>query len=107
MNNNSLYINTLRIIAKSNNYCFGETLLYKLRFQKINLVVMATDMGHANQKKLCDKCQYYNIPYINLLTKDEMYHIFNKNISSFGILDANLTKKFLENLNKGGFSNGN
>ena len=41
-----------------------------------------------------------------MLTKLDLANLFNKNISSFGITDENLAKKFEENLNKGGYHYG-
>ena len=41
-----------------------------------------------------------------MLTKLDLSNLFNKNISSFGITDDNLAKKFLENLDKGGIDYG-
>ena len=61
--------------------------------------------------QVCEGQQYdmnfENIPYITMLTKLDLANLFNKNISSFGITDENLAKKFEENLNKGGYHYGN
>lgn len=103
---NSLYINTIRICIKAKKCSFGETLLYDIRSNKVKLVVISTDAGQASSKKVIDKCNYFKVPYIILLSKFDLNALFNKGISSFGITDENLARKFIENLNKGGINYG-
>lgn len=107
MNNNNLYINTMQIILKAHKYCYGETLLYDIRYNKVKLVIIASDIGAASGKKIVDKCTFYKIPYQICLDKETLRSVFKKDLSSFGILDDNLAKKFLDNLNKGGVLHGN
>ena len=102
----NLFLNTIRICSKAKKVPFGETMWYDIRSNKVKAVVIATDAGEASSKKVRDKCNYYNIPYITMLTKLDLANLFNKNISSFGITDENLAKKFEENLNKGGYHYG-
>ena len=103
---NNLYINTIRICIKAKKYSFGETLLYDIRSNKVKLVVIATDAGQASSKKIIDKCKYFEVTYVVMLSKQDLFIIFNKDISSFGITDENLAIKFLNNLNKGGINYG-
>ena len=104
--NNTLLYNTIRICIKANKYSFGETLLFDIRSKRASIVVIANDAGSANKKKIIDKCNSNNVSYIELFNKAELYSLFSKNISSFGILDVNLAKKFKEKLNKGGYHYG-
>lgn len=99
-------LNTIRICIKARKYTFGETMLYDIRSNKVNVVIIASNAGEASKKKIIDKCNYFKVPYYVMLTKEEMMSLFNKNISSFGITDKNLTLKFIENLNKGGCQDG-
>ena len=104
--NDNLYINTIRICIKAKKISYGETMLYDIRSNHVKAVVIATDAGEASSKKVKDKCNYFKVPYIVMMDKATLQQLFNKNISSFGITDANLAKKFEENLNKGGFHYG-
>lgn len=97
---NNCSLNTLRIIKKASKYVFGDTLLEKIRTNKIFLVIIATDAGKASQKKIIDKCNSFSVSYIIDFDKDTLANIFSKNISSIGIVDKNLTDKFLENYQK-------
>ena len=81
-------------------------MFYDVRSNKVKLVIIATDAGAASSKKIVDKCSSFNVKYITMLTKNELQALFNKNISSFGITDDNLAKKFLNNLDKGGIDYG-
>ena len=104
---NNLYINTIRICIKAKKISFGETMLYDIRSGKAKVVVIATNAGEASSKKVMDKCNSFNVTCVKLLTKEELYELFSKNISGFAITDENLANKFKENLNKGGIHYGN
>ena len=98
----NLYLNTIRICIKANKYSFGETMLFDVRSNKAKVVIIATDAGAASSKKVIDKCNYFNVRYYTMLTKNDLVALFKKNISSYAITDENLAKKFIENMNKGG-----
>ena len=102
MLDNSLYINTIRICIKAKKISFGETMLYDIRSNKAKVVVIALDAGEASKKKVKDKCKSFEVTCIELLSKQELSYLFNKDISGFAITDENLANKFIENLNKGG-----
>ncbi len=103
---NELVINTIRICIKAKKYTYGETMLYDIKAHHVYIVVIALDAGSSTKKKIIDKCNFFHVQYVILFTKEELNCIFNKMISSFGIKDENLAKKFLENQNKGGIRNG-
>lgn len=92
------YLNTIGIIIKAHKYSFGDTMLNDIRKNTAHLVVISCDAGKSSIKKVIDKCNYYNVKYVTLMTKDDMQNMFHKSISSFAITDVNLAKKFLENL---------
>ena len=94
------YLNTIRIINKANKYTFGDGLIDKIRSGRVYLVVISHDMGESSKKKVKDKCNSYNVKYIELLDKIALNSLFNKSISCFGITDENLAKKLLENIEK-------
>lgn len=102
----NLHLNTIRICIKAKKISFGETMLYDIRSNKAKAVVIATNAGEASLKKITDKCKSFNVFFIKMFTKEELYDLFHKNISSFAITDENLAKKFIENLNKGGLHYG-
>ena len=104
---NNLYINTIRICIKAKKISIGETMLYDIRSNKAKVVVIATDAGEASKKKVKDKCKSFEVKCIEMLTKQDLAILFNKDISGFAITDENLANKFIENLNKGGIHYGN
>lgn len=81
-------------------------MLYDIRSNKVKVVVIALDAGEASKKKITDKCKHFKVQYFIMLSKQDLRSLFNKDISSFGITDENLAKKFIENLNKGGIHYG-
>ena len=92
--------NTLNIIIKAHKFTYGDKLIDDIRQNKVSLVIVALDAGADSKKRVHDKCNYYQIECLDLFTKEELFNFFKKNISSFGITDINLTKKFKENLKK-------
>ena len=107
MLNNNLYINTIRICIKAKKISIGETMLYDIRSNKAKVVVVATNAGEASKKKVMDKCKSFKVTCIEMLSKEELSYLFNKDISGFAITDENLANKLKENLNKGGITYGN
>ena len=81
-------------------------MLYDIRSNNAKVVIIALDAGEASKKKISDKCKSFEVVYFNMLTKADLRCLFNKDISSFCITDENLAKKFIENLNKGGYHYG-
>jgi len=94
----ALYINTIQIIIKAHKYSFGDTMLNDIRNNKAHLVVISSDAGKSSIKKVIDKCNFYNVKYITLLDKAQMFELFKKEISSFAVIDENLAKKLINNL---------
>ena len=82
-------------------------MLYDIRSNKAKVVVIATNAGEASKKKVMDKCKSFDVTCIEMLTKQDLAYLFNKDISGFAITDENLANKFKENLNKGGIHYGN
>lgn len=102
----NLYLNTLRICIRAGKLTFGETLLFDIRSNHVFAVIVATDAGEASKKKVTDKCKSFDVPYFIMMNKNELRALINKDVSSIGIKDENLAKKFIDNLNKGGVNYG-
>lgn len=101
--NSALYFNTIQLSIRANKFAYGDRLLEDIRHQSVYIVLIAQDSGEASKKKIIDKCKFYQIPYFVIFNKAELFQLFKKDLSSFGITDKNLAKKLIENLNKGGF----
>ena len=71
MTYNSYCLNTIRICIKARKYSFGETMIYDIRGQKANVVIIAKDAGEASKKKIIDKCNYLCAQTRYLIHEDE------------------------------------
>ncbi len=68
------------------------------------LVIVAEDASDNTKKLFHDKCTFYNVPVINLGSKEELGHAIGKEFrASLAILDegfANAIKKKIESLSQ-------
>ena len=99
MNNKA--ITTLQIALGARKIVFGEQLLKKIQSKQVFVVILALDAGQASAKKIMDKCQFYKIPVFVTFQKEDFKQIIHKDVSSLGIVDKNLAKKWIENIKEG------
>ena len=99
MNNKA--ISTLQIALGTRKIVFGEQLLKKIQSKQVFVVILALDAGQASAKKITDKCQFYKIPVFVTFQKEDFKQIIHKDVSSLGIVDKNLAKKWIENIKEG------
>ena len=50
----------------------GDTVLQKIRDRKACVVIVSTEASDRTKKTFKDKCSYYNIPYTENYTKEEL-----------------------------------
>lgn len=82
----------LGIAMKSGNLVSGELpTLTAIRSGEAGLVVVAGDASDNTKKTFIDKCEYYDIPVIICLTKEQLGHAIGKEYrSSAAVLDPGL-----------------
>lgn len=96
---------TLGMARKANKIVIGETLVKEIQNKKVNLVIIAVDASDNSKKMLMNKCSYYEIEYVIILSKEQMAKAINKTmVSGVGISDINLAIKFKKNMKEGDFN---
>ena len=101
-------LNTIGICKCANKISYGETLIKDIKNHNIDIVVICEDTSDNSKKKIIDKCSYYKCEYVVMFTQEEMKKIISRNdpVSAVGIKDSNLAKKFKENIERKGESDG-
>lgn len=85
----------LGFAIRGKKFSIGESVLF--RKNKIKLVLLAEDTSSSTKKKYLDKLSYYQIPYIEYGTKNELGELLRKNeISIFAIEDSNIAKQVIK-----------
>lgn len=100
-------LSTLGICACARKISYGETLLKDIKSKKVHLVVVASDSSDNSKKKIIDKCNFYGCEYVVCFDKESITKSIGRVdlVSSVGIKDYNLVKKFKENIEREGGSN--
>ena len=100
-------LNTLGLCKCAGKISYGETLLKEIKNKKVYLVVVASDASDNSKKKIIDKCNFYKCEYLVCLDKDSITKAIGRDalVSSVGIKDYNLVKKFKENIERDGDQN--
>ncbi|AKU79568.1 L7Ae/L30e/S12e/Gadd45 family ribosomal protein [Spiroplasma turonicum] len=99
MNKDKL-LNALGLVSAANKLIYGIKLFEKIKENKISLVIIASDIGISQHKKIKNKCNFYNVPYYdNLINGIELSKSIGKtNIKIIGIQDQNFIKLILKNI---------
>lgn len=98
MMTNNVY-NMLGLASRARKIVTGETLFTKIRAQEVHLVIIASDASENSQKKICDKCTFYDIDYIIEGGIDDLSKAIGKsNRVAVGIMDIGFAKKIKEKI---------
>lgn len=85
--------NLLGMAMRARRVALGDSVLASIQSRRAALVLIAADIGANQRKKLCDKCAFYQIPYVfveNAVWIDEA--IGQHNRKSVAILDSGFAK---------------
>ena len=100
MNKNTNWLSTLGLAARARKLISGEELVVKeVRNQKAIVVLLANDASANTNKKIHDKCSYYNVPIKVVGDRYELGRAIGKEARVVvAILDAGFGKKILSML---------
>ena len=92
----SNYLNILGLAFRARKCSTGEEVIIKaIQRNKANLILIANDIGKQTFKKITNKCDYYNVPYIIVDDRETLSHAFGQ---SKRVAVAILDKGFAEKL---------
>lgn len=73
-----------------------EQVIQSIQRQKGNLVICTKDCSANTVKKIKNKCEYYEIPFIQQFTTEEVSQAIGKQRSIIAIADQGFTKSLMK-----------
>ncbi|WP_338971267.1 L7Ae/L30e/S12e/Gadd45 family ribosomal protein [Spiroplasma endosymbiont of Panorpa germanica] len=85
--NTKQLLQTLGMLQASRSLTSGTMLFDAIKTSKIKLVIISSDMGLSQKKKITDKCAFYKIDYYkDLITSSELSKAIGRdNVRAVGI----------------------
>ncbi|MBS9334607.1 ribosomal L7Ae/L30e/S12e/Gadd45 family protein [Fructobacillus sp. M1-13] len=94
MNKTKELMQVLGLARRANQLILGSgPTLKAIQGQTARLVFFPKDGGASQHKKFSDKSQFYQIPFVDDLTRDEISQSIGLNRSIVAISDAGFAKK--------------
>lgn len=92
----------LGIAARAGWIVAGEEACTRaLRAGRVHLILMATDTGANGEKKVTDKCEFYRVPLLRPMTKEELGRAIGKEVrTTVGITSRQFAKRLIQSLAK-------
>ncbi|ATZ18696.1 50S ribosomal protein L7ae [Williamsoniiplasma somnilux] len=86
--------NAIGLAFNSTKIISGEKLFDFIKSNKVSLVIVGSNMGPSQKKKITDKCKFYNIEYFDdLLTVEEIAQACGQKLKvAIGTEDINIIK---------------
>lgn len=88
------FLQLLGLANRARKCLTGEdTILNAIRNQRVYLVIVASDASPNTKKLYSDKCTYYNVPYLEVGTVDQLSQAIGRfNRVAIGISDQGFAK---------------
>ncbi|EUJ31750.1 hypothetical protein MFLO_08062 [Listeria floridensis FSL S10-1187] len=92
------FLQLLGLAYRAKKITTGEELVLKaIRSGKASLVLLAGDVSSGTEKKIRNKCEYYEVDLRKLLTREELGGAIGKESRAIiAILDKGFAKKLKE-----------
>jgi len=94
--------NLLGLMMRARKIDMGTAkIMDGIRKRKYTLVILANDASKQTRKQFCQKTEYYEVPLIEMGTKESIGAAIGKDIAvAVGLTDVGFTKKIYEVLEK-------
>ena len=84
---------SLGLAQRAGKCVSGEELIFQIEKRKIHLVLIATNASERTKNDMMKKCERFNVPYIESLTKEDLSNAIGKfNRVAVGITDFGFSK---------------
>ena len=84
---------SLGLAQRAGKCVSGEELIFQIEKRKIHLVLIATNASERTKNDMMKKCERFNVPYIESLTKEDLSNGIGKfNRVAVGITDVGFSK---------------
>jgi len=90
-------LNLLGMATRARKLISGEEqVLQSIQKEKVNLVICTTNSSENTVKKIKNKCEYYEIPFVQQFETDELSLAIGKRRSIVLVDDRGFTKSLLK-----------
>lgn len=87
-------VNMINFAIRAKKYTIGESVIASSKNSKAKLAIIALDASDLTKKRYRNKLNYYQVPYIEYGTKEELGNLVHKNeVSIIAINDINIAKQ--------------
>ncbi len=93
----SQLISKIQMAMRARQYAIGDQLLRAIQSRQAKLVLFSSACGGNRQKKLKDKCAYYQVPIFEI-DAEQFEQISQKPMMSLAILDDNFAKGIVKDM---------
>ncbi|MDR1781666.1 MAG: ribosomal L7Ae/L30e/S12e/Gadd45 family protein [Bacilli bacterium] len=92
-------LSVIGLAMKANKLVFGEKVILSIQKKQAQLVIISIDASDNTKKRLIDKCNYYGIDYLEMLSMEDIFKATGKvNRLYFSIIDSNFKKLIINKL---------
>lgn len=97
MTNEQRILNLIGLALRARKIVTGEEFVIKeIQSNRAKIVFLASDASPSTQKKIQNKCTYYNVPCVTLFTTEQLSQAMGKPRKSCALCDAGFAKKVHE-----------
>lgn len=97
MNNRQRILNLLGLAMRAGELITGESLsLNAIAGNKAKMAFIASNASENTKKKFKNKTEYYEVPLVDIFSKEELSHAIGKNRTSIALVDKGFTKSIKE-----------
>jgi len=94
---NRNYLNILGLAFRARKCSTGEEMIIQdIQKNKAKLILLANDISQGTKKKMIDKCETFNVPYMEVDDRRTLAHAIGKSERvAVAILDDGFSKKIM------------
>ena len=87
----------LGLARRAGKILYGEEILNQFREGKIQIVFIASDISEKSRERILKKCSYYNTPYTDVFSAEELSAAVGKrNVRSLALTDRGFAENVLK-----------
>lgn len=84
-------LSLLGLANRAKKLCFGEDCLENM--SKVKYLIIANDISPKSKERFLKKCTYYNVPYIDKYSSEQLANALGKNlVKVVGLTDTGFKK---------------
>lgn len=86
-------VGILGLAFRARCICSGEIIFKKISTKEASLLILSEDIGENSRKKLLDKCEFYQVPYVYMKSEELTEALGHRNRKAVLILNKGFAQK--------------